>query len=146
MTSGQVLPSERSLTNATVGDASQLSSSSVTTFTSGAGTFAAHWTLTGAGSLAVGAVLSSTVMSWTPVLALPESSVAVQVRVTLYSCGHAPGVVTSAKVIVGEASQASRAVGAVKLGVVGHWMVAAAPSVLYLLISMGAFAWLVKYR
>jgi hypothetical protein len=44
------------------------------------------------------------------VAVLPQSSVAVQVLVTAYSAGHAPGVVTSSKVIITEASQASVAV------------------------------------
>jgi hypothetical protein len=47
------------------------------------------------GHVIVGAVLSSTVMVWTHVLLLPQSSVAVQVRVIVYSCGHAPPAVTS---------------------------------------------------
>jgi hypothetical protein len=45
-----------------------------------------------------GAVLSSTVIVWEAVEKLPQSSVAVQVRVVLYSCGQAPRVVTSANV------------------------------------------------
>src|SRR5262245_24873754 len=67
-----------------------------------------------------GAVLSVTQMVWIFVLWLPRSSVAVQVRVVQNSCGQAPGVVTSAKVRVGDWSQSSVAVGVVKLGVPGH--------------------------
>ena len=54
---------------------------------------------------------------------LPQESTAVQVRVTAYSAGHAPGVVTSAKVIVTEASQASVAVAKPKVGVKGQSIV-----------------------
>src|SRR6266496_1253877 len=67
-----------------------------------------------------GAVLSSTVMVWVAVLALPHGLVAVQVRVTEYFCGQEPGVVTSAKVSVGVPPQASVAVGVAKDGVAGH--------------------------
>ena len=71
------------------------------------------------------AVLSSTLMVWLAVLELPHGSVAVQVRVTEYFCGQEPGVVTSAKVIVGVPPQASVAVGVAKEGVAGHAMVVA---------------------
>jgi hypothetical protein len=67
-----------------------------------------------------GAVLSSTVMVWEAWELLPQSSVAVQVRVTLYSCGQTPGVVTSLNVNEGLWSQASEAVGLEKVGVDGH--------------------------
>jgi hypothetical protein len=75
-----------------------------------------------------GAVLSSTVIVCEAVEKLPQSSVAVQVRVTEYSCGQIPlGVVTSLNVKVGVGSQASIAVGAVNDGVAGHSIVALAP-------------------
>src|SRR2546427_5025665 len=70
-----------------------------------------------------GAVVSTTWMTWLAVLLLPQWSVAVQVRVTLESCGQLPAVVTSAKVSVGLGSQASVAVGVAKDGVAGHWIV-----------------------
>ena len=54
---------------------------------------------------------------------LPHESTAVQVLVTVYSAGHAPGVVTSAKVIVTLASQASVAVAKAKVGVKGQSIV-----------------------
>jgi len=54
---------------------------------------------------------------------LPHESVAVQVPVTVYSAGHAPGVVTTLKVIVTEASQASVAVAAPKVGIKGQSIV-----------------------
>src|SRR4030095_10590699 len=54
------------------------------------------------------------------VAVLPQSSVAVQVRVTVYSAGQLPGVVTSLNVIATEGSQASLAVAAPKVGVAGH--------------------------
>src|SRR6266498_4744654 len=85
---------------------------------------AGHWMVEGPGSAEMtGAVLSSTVMVWLAVLELPHGSVAVQVRVTEYSCGQEPGVVTSAKVRVGDPPQASVAVGVAKLGIVGHSIV-----------------------
>lgn len=49
-----------------------------------------------------------------------QSSVAVQVLVTLKVPGQDPGVVTSAKVIVTLASQASVAVGGLNTGVAGQ--------------------------
>src|SRR6266542_4116940 len=85
---------------------------------------AGHSMVEGPGSAEMtGAVLSSTVMVWLAVLGLPHGSVAVQVRVTEYSCGQEPGVVTSAKVRVGVPPQASVAVGVAKEGVAGHCMV-----------------------
>ena len=53
----------------------------------------------------------------------PQSSVAVQVLVTVSSAGHVPGVVTSLKVIVTVASQASVAVANPKVGVAGQSIV-----------------------
>ena len=54
------------------------------------------------------------------VAVLPQSSVAVQVLVTLKLPGHVPGVVTSEKVMVTLGSQASVAVGGVNTGVAGQ--------------------------
>ena len=54
---------------------------------------------------------------------LPHESTAVQVLVTEYSAGHAPGVVTSAKVIVTLASQASVAVARSNVGTAGQSIV-----------------------
>ncbi len=71
----------------------------------------------------VGGVRSCTVMVWLAVRAWPHASVAVQVRVTEYSPGQSPGVVTSAKVKVGLPPQASVTVGVAKEGVAGHSMV-----------------------
>ena len=71
----------------------------------------------------VGAVLSSTVIVWLAVRALPQGSVAVQVRVTEYSRGQVPGVVASTKVSVAVPPQASVAVGVAKEGVAGQAMV-----------------------
>lgn len=50
----------------------------------------------------------------------PQSSVAVQVLVTLYASGQDPGVVTSANVTVTLASQASDTVGGTNTGVAGQ--------------------------
>jgi len=52
---------------------------------------------------------------------LPVQSVAVQVRVTLWTPGQAPGVSTSTKVTVA-APQVSLAVGAGNTGLAGHWI------------------------
>ena len=51
---------------------------------------------------------------------MPQSSVAVQVRVTLYVPAHEPWVVISEKVILTVASQASVAVGAINTGFAGQ--------------------------
>jgi hypothetical protein len=53
----------------------------------------------------------------------PQSSVAIQVLVTVSSAGHVPGVVTSANVISTTASQASVAVAKSKVGVSGQSIV-----------------------
>ena len=82
---------------------------------------AGHSTEPGAGNvLMTGPTLSVTLMIWDAVELLPQSSVAVQVLVILYSCGQDPPVVTSTKVKVTVASQASVAVGMSKEGTAGH--------------------------
>jgi len=53
----------------------------------------------------------------------PQSSVAVQVLVTVSSAGHVPGVVTSAKVIGTVGSHASVAVAKPNVGVNGQSIV-----------------------
>jgi len=68
----------------------------------------------------IGDVLSITVIDRTQVLELPQSSVAVQVLVTVYVPSHVPAVVTSDIVIVTVASQASVAVGAIHTGTAGQ--------------------------
>src|SRR5439155_1725786 len=72
--------------------------------------------------------VSCTVIVCDALLELPQWSVAVQVRVTLEDCGQLPAVVTSANVSVGFVSQASVAVGLLKLGVAGHSMVIGPPT------------------
>ena len=54
---------------------------------------------------------------------LPQPSVAVQVRVTLYEPAHAPGVVTSAEVSVNALPHSSVAVATAKTGVAGQLIV-----------------------
>jgi hypothetical protein len=54
---------------------------------------------------------------------LPQASVAVQVRFTLYDPAHAPLVVTSAEVNVNALPQASVAVAIAKTGVAGQLIV-----------------------
>src|SRR5258706_90 len=74
----------------------------------------------GLGQVIVGAVLSVTEIVLLQVEELPQSSVAVQVRVTENSCGQLPGVVASANVGVTLGSHKSEAVAEPKLGVLGH--------------------------
>ena len=74
------------------------------------------------GQVTVGGVVSTTVMVWLQLAELPQSSVAVQVRVCVPVPGQAPGVNASVKVTVGVASQVSVAVAAGKTGVFGHWI------------------------
>ena len=74
------------------------------------GTADAHVTVTLAGQVIDGAALSSTRIVCTHVLIFPQSSVAVHVRLIVYSCAQAPATVTSEDVIVGVASQLSVAV------------------------------------
>src|SRR6187455_1710978 len=75
------------------------------------------------GQVITGGVVSCTKMVALQVDELPQESTAVHVLVTTYSAGHAPGVVTSVKVIVTDASQASVAVAKPKVGVNGQSMV-----------------------
>ena len=59
---------------------------------------------------------------------LPQASVAVQVRVTLYDPAQEPGVVTSDEVSVNALPQASTAVATANTGVVGQLIVDGAGS------------------
>ena len=68
----------------------------------------------------VGAEISCTTIVPLHVDVLPQSSVAVHVRVVLYVPIHDPGVVISAKVIVTVASHASVAVGGKNTGTAGQ--------------------------
>jgi len=69
-----------------------------------------------------GATLSTTLIVWDAVDALPQTSSAVHVRVTLYDPAQAPGVVTSAKVNVNGLLHASVALAVVNTGVAGQLM------------------------
>ena len=78
----------------------------------------------GAGNAAItGAVTSCTWITCAAVELLPQSSVAVHVRVTVYDPAQAPCTVTSLKTSVGVTSQASVAVGVAKDGDAGQLMV-----------------------
>ena len=80
-----------------------------------------HGTVNGCGQVISGGVLSVTVIVWLHVAELPQSSVAVHVRVTEYSCGQLPGTAApSTNVSVGDESQASVTVGVGKSGAAGH--------------------------
>jgi hypothetical protein len=72
---------------------------------------AVHCMVIFGGQVIVGGTLSSTTMIWLHELVLPQSSVAVQVRVMVLSCGQDPATVTSVKVKVGVPSQLSVPVG-----------------------------------
>ncbi len=100
-----------------VGESSQASTAVASPKT---GVFGHSTGETTVGHVITGAVVSTTSIVLLQLLELPTQSVAVHVRVTLYSCGHVPGVVTSSYVIVGESSQASTAVASPKTGVFGH--------------------------
>src|SRR5262249_30518855 len=103
--------------NVSAGFGSQTSLAVGSANTSGAG----HSTFVGAGtSLIAGAVSSDTLIVWLFCELLPQWSVAVHVRVTLYSWAQVPGVVASADVSVGLAVQLSEAVGVAKFSVPGH--------------------------
>ena len=72
---------------------------------------AVHSIVVLAGHVIIGAVLSSTTIVWLQVLILPQSSVAFQVLMIVYSCGHVgEATVKSLKVTAGIASQLSVAV------------------------------------
>src|SRR5258706_6084173 len=74
----------------------------------------------GFGQVIVGAVLSVTEIVLLQVEELPQSSVAVQVRVTENSCGQLPGVVIVENVGMTLGSHKSEAVAEPKLGLLGH--------------------------
>src|SRR5258707_10060680 len=74
----------------------------------------------GFGQVIVGAVLSVTEIVLLQVEELPQSSVAVQVRVTENSCGQLPGVVIVENVGITLGSHKSEAVAAPKEGLAGH--------------------------
>jgi hypothetical protein len=63
-----------------------------------------------AGQLIAGGTLSSTTIVCTQELLFPQSSVAVQVRVMVLSCGQVPAIVASEKLTKGDPSQLSVAV------------------------------------
>ena len=82
-----------------------------------------HSAVEGPGNpLMTGGVVSSTLITWDAVAVLPQSSVAVQVRVIVYASGHDPAIVASTKVNAGVA-QLSVAVGVAQFGVAEHSMV-----------------------
>lgn len=67
-----------------------------------------------------GGILSITTTDALHVPVLPQSSVAVQVRVVVYVPGHDPGVEVSEKVSTTVPSQASETVGGLNVGVFGQ--------------------------
>src|SRR4029077_16859770 len=92
---------------------------------------AGHSIVALAPTVSVGAVVSRTVMVWLfCVLVLPQASTACQVLVSLYFLAHVPAAVVSLSCTTVEPPHASLAVGAVKVGVAGHSMVALLPALL----------------
>jgi hypothetical protein len=88
---------------------------------------AGQFIVVGAGKVAItGAVISCTLIVCDAVDAFPHASVAVHVRVTLYSPVQSPTVVTSAKVKVKALPHASVAVATANTGVAGQFIVVAA--------------------
>jgi hypothetical protein len=80
----------------------------------------AHCTLTGCGQVTEGAWVSTTVITCEHEDELPQSSVAVQVRVIVYCWAQEPGVVDDVIVTVGIGSQLSVAVGIAGTGMALH--------------------------
>jgi hypothetical protein len=93
-----------------VGVASQLSVAVAVPLAPPGAVLAEHCIVIFGGQVITGGVLSSTKMVCVQLLELPQSSIARQVLVIVYSCGHAPPTVTSVEVIVGVESQLSVAV------------------------------------
>ena len=93
-----------------VGVASQLSVAVAVPFAPPGAVLAVHWIVKFGGQVITGGVLSSTKMVCRHVLELPQSSVAIHVRVMVYSCGHAPATVMSVEVMLTTGSQLSVAV------------------------------------
>jgi hypothetical protein len=89
-----------------------------------------------AGHVMAGARLSSITISWLHVLEFPHTSVAVHVRVIVYSCGQAPPAVTSEYVMTGALLQLSEAVAVPSAGLFAglvlavHWIVTLAGQVI----------------
>src|SRR6266702_2614701 len=92
----------------------------------------------------VGGVVSTTVMVWLTVAEwLPLQSVASQARVSVEVPAQVPAVVTSLTRFTVAPPQVSEAVGGVKLGVFGHWMVALAPAapIVGAVVSITVMVW-----
>jgi hypothetical protein len=89
---------------------------------------AEHWMVTFGGQVIDGGTSSLMVMSCVHVLELPQSSVAIQVRVIAVSCGHPAPCVLSVKVIVAVASQLSVAVAT---PVLAGWVIALQSMVMF---------------
>ena len=60
-----------------------------------------HSMVTSGGSVSTGAVVSCTTITWSSLVALPQLSVAVHVRVITLSCGHVPAATASLYVMSG---------------------------------------------
>ena len=100
-----------SLTKATVTAPSQLSSASVTTLISAAGISLKHCIVTGAGLLAVGSIVSSTVIVWVTSMLFIAQSVTLYLLVTTTGAPSQTALVTSSltKATVTAPSQLSSA-------------------------------------
>ena len=97
--------------NVSVTVPSQLSVAVAIPFAPPGAVLAVHAIVTfGGHEVITGATLSSTTMVCVHETEFPQSSLATQVLVMVYSCGHPPAAVTSEDVIVGVPSHASVAV------------------------------------
>ncbi len=76
--------------------------------------------VTGMIPVMAGAVSSTTVIVWDAVAEFPQSSVAVQVRMAVYSPGQVPGIVWSVNVSENELPQRSTAAAFWNTGVAGQ--------------------------
>jgi|GEM_PF-6756109 len=93
-------------TNVVTGLVSQLSAWVVATPVFAVLVEASHSMVRSDGRVNVGAVVSTTMMVWVAVVALPQA-VTVQARRMSFSCGQAPGTIVSTNVVTGLVSQLS---------------------------------------
>src|SRR5687768_10128901 len=97
--------------NATTGAGSQLSLAVAGPPVAAGVTGVLHCTVTAGGQKVImGAVVSTTLITWAQLTELPAQSVAVQVRVITIVFGQAPATTLSDEVIIGAGSQLSVAV------------------------------------
>jgi hypothetical protein len=116
----QTVPAIVTSVEVMVGVASQRSVAVAVPFVPPGAVLAEHSMVMLGGQVINGGVTSCTTIVRLHVAELPQSSVAVHVRATLYVFGHVPGVVTSPKVTVTVGSHASNAKGGKNTGAAGQ--------------------------